>query len=308
MKYKLTHPLWVHLPALAALLGALALAKAGPATWLSSCKYGTARTRGLGGDVIEVMLTGLLGIGISVLIDELWARQESRKTFNWLSLIDEAVVGVIAGTLIPSAKHLALWALPVGAVAAATVLELLRPYRPTEQHVVHEDTSALERHIQELKQQGKAWVYWDVQNPWWMAAIIVESGAALLCAGIATLRQVPWLAGLMMVTAVFMFSLWGGLRTSVTSDKIDVRMGVLRLLRLRIADIASADVHAFSPLREFGGYGIRISLGKGIRAYFLRGNRGVLVTATSGKKYLIGSHHPERLAAAINATVAQHIR
>ena len=37
-----------------------------------------------------------------------------------------------------------------------------------------------------------------------------------------------------------------------------------------------------------------------MKGYFFRGNRGVLIETESGKKYLIGSDHPERLAAVLD--------
>jgi hypothetical protein len=59
------------------------------------------------------------------------------------------------------------------------------------------------------------------------------------------------------------------------------------------------ETHEFSPLRDFGGYGIRAN--KGMSGYFLRGNRGVKLTTANGKKYLIGSDNADRLAAVISA-------
>jgi hypothetical protein len=38
-----------------------------------------------------------------------------------------------------------------------------------------------------------------------------------------------------------------------------------------------------------------------MKAYFLTGNMGVKLTLSDGKRYLIGSDHPERLAAVIKA-------
>jgi hypothetical protein len=204
------------------------------------------------------------------------------------------------------AGYIALWLAPVCTVTAGVILELARAYRPFEQRIVPEDTSALEREIRDSNERGKAWVYWDVQNPWWLNVVIAVSGAVLAAGGLGVYKESPWLAVVMLVVAALLFALCGGMRTSVTSDKIEVRMGVFRLLRMRLADAASAEVHTFAPLRDFGGYGIRFGRG-GVKAFFERGNRGVLIVATSGKKYLIGSDHAERLAAAINAATGQQI-
>jgi len=50
------------------------------------------------------------------------------------------------------------------------------------------------------------------------------------------------------------------------------------------------------------GYGIRFD--SEMQAYFLKGDRGVLVSAAGGKRYLLGSDHPEQLAAVIDAARA----
>ena len=66
-----------------------------------------------------------------------------------------------------------------------------------------------------------------------------------------------------------------------------------------MSDITNIETHSFSPLKDFGGYGIRIN--REMKAYFLTGNMGVKLTLSDGKRYLIGSDHPERLAAVIKA-------
>jgi len=73
------------------------------------------------------------------------------------------------------------------------------------------------------------------------------------------------------------------------------------VLKLKTADIASAEIMQFAPLGDFGGYGIRYN-GK-MTAYYLRGSRGVKITTQKGKKYLIGSDRPEHLLAVINAVM-----
>ena len=112
--------------------------------------------------------------------------------------------------------------------------------------------------------------------------------------------EVPWFSVLVALVGIALTLIYGGFRTLVTREAVTLRMGLLgiRLLRLKTSDIASADLHNFSPLKDFGGYGIRFN--KEMKAYFLKGDRGVKITTRAGKKYLVGSDHPERLAAVIS--------
>ncbi len=64
-------------------------------------------------------------------------------------------------------------------------------------------------------------------------------------------------------------------------------------------DIAAVEIHEFSLLKDFGGYGIRFN--REMKAYYLHGTRGVKITVNGGKKYLIGSDRPEQLSTVIRA-------
>ena len=108
---KLYHPLWTHLPAVALLayvtyrfIAAMPL----PAT--VPLHFDAAGNPNRWGSPWELFAAfaglGLLYLGISVLADELWARQESRKAFNWLSLLDEAIIAIFAAIIAR------LWRLP----------------------------------------------------------------------------------------------------------------------------------------------------------------------------------------------------
>ena len=61
--------------------------------------------------------------------------------------------------------------------------------------------------------------------------------------------------------------------------------------------IGSAEARTYRPLREYGGWGIRI--GPGGLAYNVKGNRGVQLVLSSGIRILLGSQEPDALAAAI---------
>ena len=90
------------------------------------------------------------------------------------------------------------------------------------------------------------------------------------------------------------------MRTSVDTEEVTVTFGWLFPLyrrRIRRADIASAEAVTYSPLGEYGGWGIR-GMSKDV-ALNARGNRGVRLRLTSGNRVLIGSQRPEELAAAL---------
>lgn len=99
-------------------------------------------------------------------------------------------------------------------------------------------------------------------------------------------------------------AVYGGLRVTVDHQRVVVRLGIfgVRLLRLEAAGLTEVAVQDFSPLQDFGGWGIR--RGRGMWAFFFRGTRGVRLQTASGKKYLIGSDHPDRLAAAVRAVLS----
>jgi hypothetical protein len=55
------------------------------------------------------LITGLalFFILMSVFLDELWARQEKKKAFNWLSPMDDIIVGAMAGVTVYHVSFLA---------------------------------------------------------------------------------------------------------------------------------------------------------------------------------------------------------
>ncbi|MCX6004942.1 MAG: hypothetical protein NT082_04645 [Chloroflexi bacterium] len=83
-------------------------------------------------------------ITLSIVLDEMWVRQETRKTFNYISLFDEITVGAVCTiqiaylNMLTSSNYIFLFpwttVIPVAgfATALAVVLELLRPYRHYE--------------------------------------------------------------------------------------------------------------------------------------------------------------------------------
>ena len=64
-------------------------------------------------------------------------------------------------------------------------------------------------------------------------------------------------------------------------------------------DILSVEVKPYHPIRDYGGWGIRLgSTGKGT-AYNVRGNMGVLFELKNGKKFLLGTQQPQAIKSAM---------
>jgi hypothetical protein len=317
MKLDLKHPLWTHVPG-ALLLGVSAVAfwRAWPLPEPAPVHFGGSGHPDRWGSQWEipfiVILVSFIALAISTAVDEFWARQERRKRFNWLSVADELFLGLMTATSIAYVETLETepyvfhhsWALTGGfmviAALCAVLLEVLRPFRPSARTLVQEDTKQLEQEVASRQKSGRSWFYWESQCPRYVKWYLPIFGVGLLALGITSWNDNRWASsGALAGGIVVLFLIGGGFRVSVTPRQLSLRAGLLRipLLKLALQDITDAAVHTFSPLADFGGYGIRRN--REMLAFFLQGNAGVKLTTVKGKKYLIGSEHPERLAAVI---------
>lgn len=95
---------------------------------------------------------------------------------------------------------------------------------------------------------------------------------------------------------VGVYSLMGQLRTRITEEAIEVRWGYLEVIKKRIlhGDVERAETVTYSPLKEFGGWGIRLG-GKKKLAWTVRGNRALLLHLKDGTRFYLGSEKPERM-------------
>ena len=321
MKIKFIHPLWIHLPALLLIvisvvftLIAFPLPDSAPTHFDINGKpdaYGSPLASSW---LLLGLSTGFLVL--SAWLDELWARQEKKKTFNWISLFDELVIGDMCGIQIAYVNMLRSsgqvfsfpWVeilLACGlATGLAVLLELIRPYHHYEKVYKMEDTRQIKEEIAGIIASGKPLDYRESQNPAYAGVLAVIVPAGMFAAAALTWPVLYGLSIILILIGFGFITTYGGFRISVTSDTVRLKMGILgiNLLQLKTAEITAVELHSFSPLHDFGGYGIRFN-GE-MQAYFLKGDRGVLLSTASGKKYLLGSDHPEQLAAVINAARA----
>ncbi len=94
-----------------------------------------------------------------------------------------------------------------------------------------------------------------------------------------------------------------GLTTDLRDDRLRVKLGPFPSKTYAVADIETVEARTYRPLREFGGWGLR--LGPAGLAWNAYGDRGVQLTLRGGKRVLIGSQRPAELAAAIQARLGR---
>jgi len=318
MKIKLVHPLWVHLPSLAALV--LLIIRL-TTTNIPSGKVAIHfDSKGLPNDYGSAWFSfglaiglSILFIGISIVLSEVWAREEKKKTFNWLSLFDNITVPFLVSVSLGYLEYLktnaATFVFPAlnmllitgGAAAISILLELLRPYKSNPRLIELPDATTLERDVEQRLKRGETFVYWQSQNPLYLTIVFTVLPVVLITVGIIVWTNIPWMTIEFFVIGLAMMVFYGGMRTLVNREYLTVRFGMfgLRVLRIPVSNIKEVVVHEFSAFRDFGGMGIR-SNGY-MTGYFLRGSRGVKITTLNEKQYLIGSDHPEELNAVMKA-------
>lgn len=92
------------------------------------------------------------------------------------------------------------------------------------------------------------------------------------------------------------------LDTQIKKDAIYVKFFPFHLSFKRYTwdKISKSFVRQYSPITEYGGWGLRIGLfGKG-KAFNVSGDKGLQLEFTDGKKLLIGTSKPNELKEALN--------
>jgi hypothetical protein len=87
------------------------------------------------------------------------------------------------------------------------------------------------------------------------------------------------------------------LDTEIKSDGIYFRFYPFQWSYKRITwdNISNAFVRQYSPIGEYGGWGLRLGIfGKG-RAYNVSGNKGLQLVYTNGKRFLLGTQKPDEV-------------
>ncbi len=95
------------------------------------------------------------------------------------------------------------------------------------------------------------------------------------------------------------------LTTEVSSDGIYYRFFPFQLSfhKIRLEDLAKYEVRTYSPIKDYGGWGIRY--GRRDKAYNVSGNRGVQLEFLNGDRLLFGSQQPEEFAKALSLALSK---
>ncbi|HEV7499621.1 MAG TPA: hypothetical protein VGQ33_06425 [Vicinamibacteria bacterium] len=128
-------------------------------------------------------------------------------------------------------------------------------------------------------------------------------GALAAVSVIAWVQFRPGLPGprqllLVLPVAAVALVIFMELRVTVQPDALRIRMLPLVDRTIRRGEIARAEARTYHPIREYGGWGVRI--GRGKRAYSVSGDRGVELILADGMRVMIGSRRADDLAAAIH--------
>jgi len=141
-----------------------------------------------------------------------------------------------------------------------------------------------ETHFREVQRFRQPWIW------------VLLGGVSLL---LIAFGPISW-GGLVVVGAVAMLLYSLRLETEVRADGIYLKMWPLHrsVRRIPWSEIERYESTQYSPLQEFGGWGIRWTPGK--LAYNVSGDRGIRIERTTGRVVLVGSQRPEELVRAID--------
>ncbi len=141
---------------------------------------------------------------------------------------------------------------------------------------------------------------------WWLALCVV-CGMPMLLGGLylAKAGAQPWIGMVVSFSGVLLLLFSGGFRLVVYPRGVEITLGVfnLPLKKLSMSEITSAEVKTFSPLADFGGWGLRLGRDN-TTGYIVSGEEGVLVR-TEGRNYLFSTEQARVLADGINQVKAR---
>ena len=108
------------------------------------------------------------------------------------------------------------------------------------------------------------------------------------------------MAGFIPAAILIIFALLK-LETEITSDEIHYRFKPFqrKFKTIRKAEIKEWHVQQYKPMRDYGGWGIRLGLAARGTAYNVKGDKGARFILHSGRQFLLGTQQPDAMKAAL---------
>jgi len=140
-------------------------------------------------------------------------------------------------------------------------------------------------------------------NQWWIWAIILGAMGVCLYASMETIQMgdslFNWtnfsvIIPVFIIPALFYFL---KLKTKVEENGIYVRFIPFHLKEIFISwdQLDECYIRTYSPLGEYGGWGIKYGLGGAGKVYNVSGNQGLQLVFKDGARLLIGTQKPQEL-------------
>lgn len=128
--------------------------------------------------------------------------------------------------------------------------------------------------------------------------VIFGVRAWMQSAGNAPTSAVVWQLVVLPVLTTLIFAMHVSIRVS---DELKVRLWPFPTRTVSFNEIISVEVTKYRPIRDYGGWGLKI--GRGGVAYTISGNLGVKVGLANGRHIMIGAKQPAAVRYAIQEKI-----
>lgn len=151
---------------------------------------------------------------------------------------------------------------------------------------------------------------------WWLwallvAALIIPLAVTLVQynSGNSTITPYDIAVGCMLPLLIILFFTTIKLHTTVDQTGIHYRFAPIhrKMRDIPWTDVEKAYTRTYSPIKEYGGWGIRSGIAKIGKAYNISGNKGLQLELKNGKKILIGTNRPGEIDQLLKTLVQQKV-
>lgn len=149
----------------------------------------------------------------------------------------------------------------------------------------------------------------EIQSFKWIWIITLTPVVIILGSGFAVFKShdADRTEGLIALGIAFVITL--GLSIWLRSLRLETRIGNGMLFvqfhglprakrEIDLRDVKKLEIVTYDPLFEYGGWGLRYSFKKGW-CYNVSGDKGLRITYSDGKQFLLGTEKPEELREAL---------